>query len=158
MFICPKCSATNFQSGPCELCGYGGPEKHTYQTTCSPWMSADLDLTPTGGCKHDTAKRLFLVHEGPIVQYTPTGYLVCQDCNALVSVYDPQVDAEEASAELGVELVEEPGASYDAVILAVGHDEFAALGAEQIRGLCSAQGVLYDATYLLPLNAVDGRL
>ncbi|MDJ0877242.1 MAG: nucleotide sugar dehydrogenase [Halieaceae bacterium] len=79
-------------------------------------------------------------------------------CNARVSVWDPLVNAEEASQDLGLQLIEKPEDSYDAVILAVGHDHFRSLGAETIRGLCRSGGVLYDTTYILPLNMVDGRL
>jgi len=81
-----------------------------------------------------------------------------QHCNAQVSVYDPMVNADEAEQQLGLSLVDEPAGAYDAVILAVGHDCFAELGGEQIRALCSGQGVLYDATYLLSSEEVDGRL
>jgi UDP-N-acetyl-D-galactosamine dehydrogenase len=81
-----------------------------------------------------------------------------QASNAAVSVHDPVVDRREAKEELGLELVEHPKGAYDAVILAVGHDCFRDLGCEAIRGLCGKQGVLYDATYLLPSAEVDGRI
>ena len=81
-----------------------------------------------------------------------------QACNAAVSVHDPIVDAVEAKEELGLELIEQPQDGYDAVILAVGHDCFQQLGCANIRALCQQQGVLYDATYLLPSAEVDGRL
>lgn len=79
-------------------------------------------------------------------------------CNARVHVWDPLVSVEEARQDLGIELISEPGGSYDAVILAVGHDQFRTLGAETIRGYCRTGGVLYDTTYLLPSTLVDGRL
>ena len=68
------------------------------------------------------------------------------------------MDAEEARAELDLELIETPRGDYDAVILAVGHDQFRSLGADAIRGFCGPDGVLYDATYSLPSELVDGRL
>jgi UDP-N-acetyl-D-galactosamine dehydrogenase len=79
-------------------------------------------------------------------------------CNAIVSVYDPVVVADEAERELGLKLLPEPGTDYDAVVLAVGHDCFRDMGAVHIRKLCKDSGVLYDSTYLLPSNEVDGRL
>ncbi len=79
-------------------------------------------------------------------------------CNARVSVWDPMVSAEEARRDLQLELIEAPRGNYDAVILAVGHDQFRTLGAEAIRGLCRDGGVLYDTTYILPSELVDGRL
>ncbi|MEE4660574.1 MAG: nucleotide sugar dehydrogenase [Halieaceae bacterium] len=79
-------------------------------------------------------------------------------CNALPEVWDPWVNPAIAEKELGLKLVEQPGEAYDAVILAVGHREFAAISPQDIRAFCRPGGVLYDATYLLPANCADGRL
>ena len=79
-------------------------------------------------------------------------------CNARVRVWDPLVNPEEARRELDLELIDAPSGDYDAVILAVGHRAFRELGADEIRGFCRSDGVLYDATYSLPSEAVDGRL
>jgi len=81
-----------------------------------------------------------------------------QNSNANVAVYDPRVNVDEAERELGIRLIESFESDYDAVVLAVGHDCFRDLGAGKIRALCKNGGVLYDATYLLPSEAVDGRL
>src|SRR5690554_4770650 len=64
---------------------------------------------------------------------------------ATVEVFDPWVDSAAAHEEYGIELTPspEPG-SYDAVVLAVAHDEFARLGAEGMRAFCKAGGVLFD--------------
>jgi len=48
--------------------------------------------------------------------------------------------------------------SYDAVVLAVGHDQFRALGGEGVRALGKPQSVVYDVKYVLPQNGTDGRL
>ena len=80
-----------------------------------------------------------------------------EGCNAAVRVWDPLVDPAEARRELGLELIEKPAGQYDAVILAVGHQEFKALG-QSIRDYCNGDGVLYDATYSLRAEDVDGRL
>ncbi len=79
--------------------------------------------------------------------------------HAQVDVYDPWADAKEARREYGIEVVPElqPG-SYDAVILAVGHDQFAAMSAAEIHALGKAKHVVYDIKHLLPADAVDGRL
>ena len=79
-------------------------------------------------------------------------------CNAITDVWDPWVNPEQAEREAGVALVDAPGENYDAVILAVGHREFAALPIESIRAFCKHGAVLYDTTYLLPADQVDGRL
>src|SRR5262249_31073959 len=58
-----------------------------------------------------------------------------REYNAKIDVWDPQVDVAAAKAELPLNFHEAPPppASYDAVILAVGHREFATLGPEKIR-------------------------
>ena len=79
--------------------------------------------------------------------------------NCHVDVYDPWVDKQEAEEEYGITPVEEPqSGTYDAVILAVAHDEFKALGAEKMRSYGKEQHVLYDIKYLLDTDDVDGRL
>jgi UDP-N-acetyl-D-galactosamine dehydrogenase len=79
--------------------------------------------------------------------------------NAVVDVYDPSVDEDEAKAEYGIDLVASPPpGGYDAVIIAVAHDIFRDKGVAGLRGYCRAGGILYDVKYLLPAQAVDGRL
>lgn len=82
-----------------------------------------------------------------------------EDYHAQVDIYDPWVDAAEAKHEYGIELVSQPETnSYDAIIIAVSHDEFKKLGAEGIRAFGKADHVLYDVKYLLSKDQVDGRL
>jgi UDP-N-acetyl-D-galactosamine dehydrogenase len=79
--------------------------------------------------------------------------------NVLVDVHDPWVEPDDAKNEYGIDLVADPEQGvYDAVIIAVGHDRFAEQGAEGLRALCKPGGILYDVKYLLPADAVDGRL
>jgi UDP-N-acetyl-D-galactosamine dehydrogenase len=79
--------------------------------------------------------------------------------NAQVDVFDPWVDPGEAQAEYGLDLVEAPAAgAYDAVILAVSHRQFVALGAEGIRAFGKPGAVLFDVKQALPRSSVDGRL
>ena len=82
-----------------------------------------------------------------------------RDFTLQVDVHDPWVDPQEAEREYGIRPVErpEPG-SYDAVVLAVAHREFAELGAAGIRAFGKPKAVLYDVKGLLPVSAVDGRL
>lgn len=79
--------------------------------------------------------------------------------NAHVDVYDPWVSAAEAEHEYGIhpvsELIE---GQYDAIILAVAHQQFQAMGVERIRALGKPNAVLFDIKYVLPREAVDGRL
>ena len=79
--------------------------------------------------------------------------------NTEVDVFDPWVDATEAKHEYGLELHDAPAAgSYDGIVVAVGHRQFAALGSAGIRAFGKPSSVLYDVKYVLPRNEVDGRL
>jgi UDP-N-acetyl-D-galactosamine dehydrogenase len=78
--------------------------------------------------------------------------------NASVDVCDPWASAEEAQHEYGLALVDapQPGA-YDAIILAVAHDEFRQLGAG-VRNFGKDEHVLYDLKYVLGPDQSDLRL
>ncbi|MFD0737914.1 nucleotide sugar dehydrogenase [Lysobacter koreensis] len=79
--------------------------------------------------------------------------------NAQVDVHDPWVSARHAHAEYGIDVIERPSpGSYDAVILAVPHREFVALGADGIRALGTPDMVLFDVKRALPRASVDGCL
>jgi UDP-N-acetyl-D-galactosamine dehydrogenase len=80
--------------------------------------------------------------------------------NVRVDVHDPWVDAAEAQHEYGLTPIQAPEqGAYDAVVLAVGHDEFRQLGAAGVRAFGKPQdSVVYDVKYVLPRHAVDGRL
>jgi len=79
--------------------------------------------------------------------------------DAEVDIHDPRVDPAEAQREYGFEMLPALGQKhYDAVILAVAHAEFVALGATGIRALCKPGGVLFDIKHMLPKDAVDDRL
>ncbi|UCC56073.1 MAG: nucleotide sugar dehydrogenase [Gammaproteobacteria bacterium] len=79
--------------------------------------------------------------------------------NILVDAHDPWVDTDNAKSEYDIDLVAEPEqGAYDAVILAVAHDVFAETGVDRLRAFCKPDGILYDVKYLLPAEAVDGRL
>lgn len=79
--------------------------------------------------------------------------------NVNVDVYDPWVDVSEAREEYGVEPIAapEPG-SYDAVVVAVAHQQFRELGVSGIRALGKPNCVLFDVKHILPPDEVDGRL
>lgn len=79
--------------------------------------------------------------------------------SAQVDVFDPWINAAEAEHEYGIVPLPAPEhGAYDAVVLAVGHDEFRDLGAAGIRAYGKPQSVVYDVKYVLPRDAVDGRL
>jgi len=78
---------------------------------------------------------------------------------AAVDVYDPWIDAAEAEHEYGIRPIKRlREGAYDAAVLAVGHQKFRDLGADQVRKLCRKNHVLYDIKYVYPSSQVDGRL
>ena len=79
--------------------------------------------------------------------------------DAKVDVYDPWVDAEAAYHEYGVRPIKAPKpGTYDAVVLAVSHDEFKALGIRKIRALAKKTHIVYDVKYMFAPDQTDGRL
>ena len=81
------------------------------------------------------------------------------ECSVGVDVYDPWVDAAEASHEYALAPISSPEVgAYDALILAVGHRQFAELGAAGIRAFGKPGALLYDVKSLLSRDDVDGRL
>jgi UDP-N-acetyl-D-glucosamine/UDP-N-acetyl-D-galactosamine dehydrogenase len=76
-----------------------------------------------------------------------------------VDVYDPWVSKDEAVHEYNIKPIDKPiKGKYDAILLAVAHDEFKALTVKQIRAYGKDSHVLYDIKYLLKANESDGRL
>jgi len=79
------------------------------------------------------------------------------NCN--VDVYDPWIDKDEIIHEYGFKPIDQPvEGKYDAILLAVAHDEFKELSLQQIKAFGKDNHVLYDIKYLLDANEVDGRL
>ena len=79
------------------------------------------------------------------------------NCN--VDIYDPWIDKDQAYKEYNIKLISEPTKNnYDAIVLAVAHDEFKKLSESQIREYGKDKHVLYDIKYLLKANESDGRL
>jgi UDP-N-acetyl-D-galactosamine dehydrogenase len=81
------------------------------------------------------------------------------DYNCQVGVYDPWVNPQEALYEYGIRPIEAPKmGEYDAVILAVAHNEFKAMGVDAIRALGKSECVLYDLKHVLQSYEADIRL
>jgi UDP-N-acetyl-D-galactosamine dehydrogenase len=82
-----------------------------------------------------------------------------KEYNINVDVVDPWCSAEGAMREYGLNLTQNPDKEhYDAIILAVAHDEFKAMGADKIRILGKKQHIFYDLKYVLAKEDVDMRL
>lgn len=82
-----------------------------------------------------------------------------QDYGVQVDCYDPWINPAEAEHEYGITPIAAPKAGeYDAVVMAVAHQQFAEMGVEQIRVLGKPVHVLYDLKYILAAGDVDLRL
>ena len=82
-----------------------------------------------------------------------------QEYACICDVYDPLVNAYDAKNEYGISLVDSPSiATYDAIILAVGHKKFVEMGINLIRSFCKNDHVIYDLKYLFRSIDVDLRL
>jgi len=76
-----------------------------------------------------------------------------------VDVSDPWVSSEDVEREYGVSLVKAaPKGDYDALILAVPHNEYLGMTAGDFRAYLKQGGVLFDLKGVLPLGAADLRL
>ena len=82
-----------------------------------------------------------------------------KDYGVQADVFDPWVAVEEAQREYAITPISQPeAATYDAIILAVGHQQFKEMGAAEIRALGKSEHILYDLKYLLPAEVSDLRL
>jgi UDP-N-acetyl-D-galactosamine dehydrogenase len=83
-----------------------------------------------------------------------------QSYNVQVDVFDPWIDVADAQHEYGLKclgVIPQSG-QYAAVVLAVGHHQFVAMGESGIKAFGQAGAVLFDVKSILPLGAADGRL
>ena len=73
-----------------------------------------------------------------------------------VTVYDPWANAASVKHEYGIDIITElSGEKYNAVVLAVAHNEFKEL---DVTSLVQDNSVIYDVKGVLPREIVDGRL
>ncbi len=80
-----------------------------------------------------------------LLEYTPN-----------ITVYDPWANREQVFKEYGVTVTNEaPKEQYDAVILAVAHNELLEM---DMQSLVCDGGVIYDVKGVLPREIIDGRL
>jgi UDP-N-acetyl-D-galactosamine dehydrogenase len=82
-----------------------------------------------------------------------------QSYSMTVDVNDPWVDKELAHKELGVTLTDAPELGvYDAILVAVGHRQFAEMGSSKIRDFGKSKNLLYDLKSMFPAAESDLRL
>lgn len=79
-----------------------------------------------------------------------------EEYNANVTVHDPWANPQVAKYEYGIELHNElPKKHYDAIILAVAHNEFKDL---DITNISNGDRVVYDVKGILSEEVIDGKL
>jgi UDP-N-acetyl-D-glucosamine/UDP-N-acetyl-D-galactosamine dehydrogenase len=83
-----------------------------------------------------------------------------KEYQAQIEVWDPWVDRDEAFREFGLKLEtgEPPVGRYDAVVMAVGHSAFAAMGPDNVRAFGRPGAVFFDVKGVFAQHESDGRL
>jgi UDP-N-acetyl-D-galactosamine dehydrogenase len=82
-----------------------------------------------------------------------------REYNCEVEVWDPRAAPEEAQTEYALSLVTPSSKDrYDAIVIAVAHREFKAMGAAGIRGLGRDRCIVYDLKHILRTGDADLRL
>lgn len=82
-------------------------------------------------------------------------YRELSDFGMQVEICDPWASCEQVLAEYNVTLIEKPQAVYEAVILAVAHDEFRSM---TFADFVAPDSVIFDLKSVLPQEMVDSRL
>ncbi len=81
------------------------------------------------------------------------------DYHANVDIYDPWVNADDLEHEYGIRPIDKlENGQYDAIVLAVAHDQFKDMGIDDIHALGKDRHILFDVKNILPADRVDGRL
>ena len=76
-----------------------------------------------------------------------------------LDIYDPWVDPLEAAKEYGIDPVSSLAyGKYDAIVLAVAHDQFKQMSIDEFKVVAKEKYVLYDLKYILNQLDVDIRL
>ena len=84
---------------------------------------------------------------------------VLQENGCFVDTYDPWVSSHTVKETFKTNHISEPNPqSYDAIMLAVSHDEFIKMGSKEIRKLGKKNHILYDLKYLFSKEDTDIRL
>lgn len=87
-------------------------------------------------------------------------YATLTQYSSNITVYDPWANPEKVKCEYGIELacqsMEPLKGRFDAVVLAVAHNDFKDCRVREF--LANANGVVYDVKSVLPIDYIDGRL
>ncbi|MDR6803770.1 UDP-N-acetyl-D-galactosamine dehydrogenase [Dyadobacter sp. BE34] len=82
-------------------------------------------------------------------------YRELTDFGMQVEVHDPWASAEQVLSEYNIATLDKPAGKYEAVVLAVAHQEFKAM---EFGEFTAADSVIFDLKSVLPQNMVDSRL
>ena len=87
-------------------------------------------------------------------------YSTLSEYTSNITVYDPWADFDDVKHEYGIDItsgdLDKLKYKYDAVVLAVAHNEFKELDLRQL--LANENGVVYDVKGIIDRNVIDGRL
>lgn len=76
-----------------------------------------------------------------------------------IEIYDPWINKDEAEREYGLVPIQNLESSiYDAIVVAVAHDQFKAMSIQEFRALGKEKHVLYDLKYILKKGESNIRL
>ena len=79
--------------------------------------------------------------------------------NSNIDVYDPWVNKDDAKKYYKINLIEKPiEEKYDAIVLAVAHNNFKRLSVKQIKSFGKKNHIIYDLKYLMNIKDADKRL
>lgn len=81
-----------------------------------------------------------------------------KEYQANIDIYDPWCSAKEVKRDFNLDLVEPTPGKYDAIIVAVAHNQFLSMEPENLKSLGKKDCVIYDLKYVFDKNVVDIRL
>ena len=82
-----------------------------------------------------------------------------KEYNINIDIIDPWCSNQEAQEKYNLKLAKNPQPGYyDAVIIAVSHNEFKTMGCQKIHALGKPNHIIYDLKYVLEKDSVDMRL
>lgn len=82
-----------------------------------------------------------------------------EEYDANVDVYDPVIDTKEAFEHYRIDLIDSLRPNYyDAIVIAVAHEEFCSLGVSELRRLAKKTGLIYDLKCIFDSSSTDLRL
>jgi len=76
-----------------------------------------------------------------------------------IDIYDPWVDEAEVKSEYGlVPIPHLEKGHYDAIVIAVAHEEFKQMSEQDLKKICKDKNVIYDLKHILPKEVISLRL